>query len=121
MDASARFSRYLQVWWDRQLKGATYPNEWRRSRDVDSLSGEFRRDTQFELSQARFLHRRPSEEVARAVVDRLVPVPTESDEQLLVSAIVRAGASAQKVRATTALGALITVFALVLRNILRGR
>ena len=120
-DRTARFSRYLQLWWDRQLQGATYPGPWLRGRDKDSIASELRRDAQFELGQARFLHHRPDATLAREVVDRLVPVPVEADADVLVDALVAAGATAQRVRATTALGAVITVFALVLRNILRGR
>ncbi|HVB06200.1 MAG TPA: hypothetical protein VNF07_08170 [Acidimicrobiales bacterium] len=117
----ARFSRYLQSWWDRQLQGATYPGEWRHGRDADALAGEFRRAAQFELAQARFLHHRPDEAAARAVVDQLIPELTEADAEIVVAAIVRAGTTAQRVRTTTAAGAVLTVFALVLRNILRGR
>ncbi len=117
----ARFSRYLQSWWDQQLQGATYPGDWLHGRDSDALASEFRRAAQFEIAQARFLHHRPDEEAARAVVDQLIPQPTESDAEIVAAAIVRAGATAQRVRATTAIGAVITVFALVLRNILRGR
>jgi hypothetical protein len=117
----ARFSRYLQSWWDRQLHGATYPGDWLHGRDVEDLASEFRRAAQFEIAQARFLHHRPDETAARAVVDQLIPELTEADTELVVSAIVRAGASAQRVRFTTAGGAVLTVFALVLRNILRGR
>lgn len=117
----ARFSRYLQSWWDRQLQGATYPGEWRHGRDADALASEFRRAAQFEIAQARFLHRRPDDVEARSVVDHLIPELTEADAEIVVEAIVRAGATAQRVRATTAVGAVLTVFALVLRNVLRGR
>jgi len=120
-DHTARFSRYLQRWWDRQLQGATYPGQWLRERDEEALASEFRRDAQFEVAQARFLHRRPDRTVAREVVDRLLPMPIESDAEVLVGAIVAAGSTAQRVRATTAIGAVLTVFALVLRNVLRGR
>ncbi|MCU1488810.1 MAG: hypothetical protein JWM85_215 [Acidimicrobiaceae bacterium] len=120
-DRRARFARYLQQWWDAQLQGGTYPQDWQRGRDGDALASEFRRAAQFEVTQAAFLHRRPSPTQAREVVDRLVPAPVESDAELLSGAIVRAGTSAQRVRATTAIGAVVTVAALVLRNILRGR
>ena len=119
--SGSRFSRYLQSWWDRQLRGATYPGEWLHGRDADALASEFRRDAQFEIAQARFLHRRPDEAAASAIVAQLVPEPTEEDAALLVAAVVRAGATAQRVRATTAIGAVLTVLALVARNILRGR
>jgi hypothetical protein len=120
-NTNARFARYLQRWWDAQLQGGTYPSDWQRGRDASALASEFRRDAQFAVAQAAFLHRRPGKDTAREVVDRLVPAPTESDAELLVEAVVRAGATAQKVRATTLLGGIVTVFALVLRNILRGR
>lgn len=116
-----RFGRYLQRWWDQQLQGATYPADWLGDRDGAAIASEFRRDAQFEIAQASFLHRRPDDDDAREVIERLVPAPTESDTELLANAIVLAGATAQKVRATTIAGALLTVFALVLRNILRGR
>ena len=118
---SARFSRYLQAWWDEQLEGEKYPCEWRRGRDSGAIAHEFRRDTQFAVAQAAFLLRRPDAGVARAVIERLEPVPVEADTALLVEAVVHAGATAQKVRATTVLGAVVTIAALVLRNILRGR
>jgi hypothetical protein len=118
---STRFARYLQRWWDEQLQGASYPSEWLEGRDGSAIASEFRRDAQFEIAQAAFLHRRPNEDDAREVIEHLVPMPTESDSDLLAQAIVLAGATAQKVRATTVAGALVTVFALVLRNILRGR
>src|SRR5487761_1158625 len=114
-DPRARFARYLQRWWEAQHQTGTYPDEWLHARDAESLAHEFRRDAQFEVAQAAYLHRRPNEESARLVVDRLVPEPVEADAQLLVEAVVRAGAAAQKVRATTVVGAMITVFALVLR------
>lgn len=120
-DPGTRFLRYLQRWWDRQLQGAPYPGDWLHGRDAEAVASEFRRDAQFELAQARFLHRRPNERSAREIVDQLLPTPIESDAELLVGAIVRAGATAQKVRATTAIGAMATVFALLLRNVLRGR
>lgn len=120
-DPAARFRRYLQQWWEHQLQGAPYPGDWLHGREADALASEFRRDAQFELTQARFLHRRPDERSARDVVDQLHPLPIEADAEILVQAIVRAGATAQKVRATTAIGATLTVFAFVLRNVLRGR
>lgn len=116
-----RFARYLQRWWDAQLQGGTYPADWQHGRDAAELAHEFRRDAQFAMAQAAFLHRRPDEDLARELVDRLVPVPTETDTDLLAAAIVRAGATAQRVRATTVAGAVLTVAALAARNILRGR
>jgi hypothetical protein len=118
---TARFSRYLQRWWESQLGTATYPGEWLGGRDATSIAHEFRRAAQFEVSQAAFLHRKPDAALARSLVDQLVPSPIEHDAELLTDAIVRAGQSAQRVRATTAIGAVVTVFALVLRNVLRGR
>lgn len=120
-DPSVRFSRYLQVWWDDQLQGEPYPCEWLRGRDAEGIAHEFRRDAQFAVAQAAFLLRRPDARVARAIIERLEPVPVEADTALLVEAVVSAGATAQKVRATTVLGAVMTIAALVLRNILRGR
>ena len=120
-DPRARFSRYLQRWWDIQQHGGAYPGQWLHGRDAEALAHEFRRDAQFEVAQAAYLHRRPDADGARLVVESLVPLPTESDAELLIDAIVRAGSTARKLRATTALGATVTVFALVFRNILRGR
>ncbi len=120
-DRKERFFGYLQSWWDRQLQGAVYPGEWRRGRDAGALASEFQRAAKFEMAQAAFLHRRPSLEEARELVDRLVPAPVEADAELLATAVVRAGATAQKVRISTLAGALLTVGALVLRNIVRGR
>src|SRR5579875_747025 len=108
-DPAARFRRYLQQWWEHQLQGAPYPADWLHGRDAEALASEFRRDAQFELAQARFLHRRPGETDARDVVDQLHPLPVEADADLLDEAVVRAGATAQKVRATTAIGAALTV------------
>lgn len=116
-----RFARYLQRWWDAQILGGAYPADWQHGRDAGELASEFRRDAQFEMSQAAFLHRRPDDVLAREVVDRLVPIPTEADTDLLTQAIVRAGTTAQRVRATTVVGAIVTVAALALRNVLRGR
>jgi hypothetical protein len=59
--------------------------------------------------------------VASGIVATLVPAPSDEDAELLVNAIVRAGATAQRVRATTAVGASVTVVALVVRGVLRGR
>lgn len=120
-DRSTRFQRYLQRWWDQQLQGGTYPDDWRRGRDEQMLASELRRTAEFEIVQAAFLHRRPGQAEARQVVDRLVPAPVEADAELLTAAVVRAGATAQRVRATTVVGAVVTVAALVLRNVLRGR
>ena len=103
------------------MGSATYPGEWLGGRDATAIAHEFRRAAQFEVSQATFLHHRPNAELAREVVDQLVPTPIEHDEEILVEAIVRAGQSAQRFRATTAVGAFVTVFALVVRNVLRGR
>lgn len=116
-----RFARYLQRWWDTQLQGGAYPADWQHGRDVAELAHEFRRDAQFEMSQAAFLHRRPDSSLARTLVDQLVPTPTEADADLLASAVVAAGTTAQRVRATTVAGAVVTVLALALRNVLRGR
>ena len=58
-DPSARFSRYLQVWWERQLQGEPYPCEWLRGRDAGAIAHDFRRDAQFAVAQATFLLRRP--------------------------------------------------------------
>lgn len=120
-DRTERFARFLQHWWDQQLQGGAYPDDWRRGRDAAVIAAELRRTAEFEIVQAAFLHRRPSESDARAVVDRLVPAPIEPDSELLVDAVVRAGATARKVRATTVVGAMVTVGALVVRNVLRGR
>jgi hypothetical protein len=120
-DPSARFSRYLQVWWERQLQGEPYPCEWLRGRDAGAIAHDFRRDAQFAVAQATFLLRRPDARLAREVIDRLDPVPVEGDAAVLVDAVVSAGATAQRVRTTTVFGAVLTVAALVVRNILRGR
>lgn len=114
-----RFLRSLNRWWSRQL--AADPDDWRRGRSVDALAHELRRDVQFEMSQAAFLHRRPDGETSKALVAELVPPPSAEDAEVLAEAIVRAGSTAQKVRVTTAAGALLTVLALVVRNVLRGR
>lgn len=82
---------------------------------------EFRRDAQFAVAQSAFLLRRPGEDQAREIVERLVPAPVESDEALLIEAVVRAGAAAQRVRATTVVGALLTIAALTIRSLLRRR
>lgn len=116
-----RFGRYLQRWWDAQLQGGAYPSDWQHGRDASELAHEFRRDAQFEMAQAAFLHHRPDDALARELVDHLVPAPTEADTDLLAEAIVRAGTTAQRVRATTVGGAVLTVAALAVRNILRGR
>jgi hypothetical protein len=120
-DPGVLFSRYLQRWWDTQLSTVDDAAQWRGGRDVAALASEFRRDAQFELAQARFLHHRPKTEQARRLVSGLEPRPLEDDEDLLVEAIVQAGATAQRVRTTTAAGALLTVLALVIRNIVRRR
>jgi hypothetical protein len=120
-NSSAAFGRYLQSWWERQLDDATYPTDWLHGRTSEALASEFRRDAQFELVQARYLHRRPNAENAHLLVDQLVPTPTETDVELLVRAVVRAGVTAQRVRTSGAIGASITVLALVARNILRRR
>jgi hypothetical protein len=118
---TARLTRFLQHWWEGQLVDGAYPSEWRRERSAEGLASELRRDIHFELNQTTLLHRRPSEEAARDAVSALVPAPSDEDADLLVAAVVRAGGRARTVRATTGVGAMITVFALVLRNILRGR
>jgi hypothetical protein len=118
---TARLGRFLQRWWEGQLPGSTYPSEWRNGRSAEQLAAELRRDVHFELSQSAFLHRRPDEATVREAVSSLVPAPDEADTALLVASVVRAAGGAQKVRATTGVGAVITVFALVLRNVLRGR
>jgi hypothetical protein len=118
---AARLGRFLQHWWEGQLAGETYPCDWRRERSADQLAAELRRDVHFELSQSAFLYRRPGEEMVRAAVAALVPSPDERDEALLVAAFVRAGGGARTVRSATGAGAVLTVFALVLRNVLRGR
>src|SRR5487761_1733420 len=120
-NSSASFGRYLQGWWERQLDAGEYPSDWLHGRTPEALASEFRRDAQFEFVQARYLHHRPNAESARLLVDQLVPAPVELDTELLVSAIVRAGVTAQRVRTTGAIGASVTVIALVLRNILRRR
>lgn len=121
MRSGPRFARYLQKWWDNQLGGAPYPNDWLRGRDASAIAREFRRDAQFAVAQSSFLLRRPGEDQAREIVQRLVPAPVESDEALLTEAVVRAGAAAQRVRATTVLGALVTIAALTIRSLLRRR
>ncbi len=95
-------------------------DDWRRGRSVEALAAELRRDVPFEVAQVRLLHRRPDREAALAAVSGLVPPPGEADREVLVEAVVRAGGTAQKVRVTTA-GAMLTVLALVVRNVLRGR
>ena len=121
MRPGPRFAHYLQRWWDRQLGGAPYPNDWLRGRDASAIAREFRRDAQFAVAQSSFLLRRPGEEQAREIVQRLVPAPVESDETLLTEAVVRAGAAAQRVRATTVVGALVTIAALTIRSLFRRR
>jgi hypothetical protein len=146
-----RFVRSLNRWWSRQLEasdGSSVPAPatggepadgvpaatgyhgagtaepapgWRRGRSVEALAAELRRDVQFELAQTRFLHRRPDPAASAAAVGELVPPPGPADREILAEAILRAGSAARRVRVTTAAGALLTVFALVLRNILRGR
>lgn len=118
---AARLGRFLQHWWEQELAGREYPCDWRRERSAEQLAAELRRDVHFELSQSAFLYRRPDEQTVRGAVSALVPSPDERDESLLVAAFVRAGGGARTVRSATGVGAVVTVFALVLRNILRGR
>jgi hypothetical protein len=120
-DRSARFARYLQRWWERQLDLAGDDDSWTHGRDAHAIAAEFRRDAQFEIAQARFLLRRPKEEAARTIVTTLDPAPSDADSELLVAAIVRAGATAQRIRATTVASGGLTVLALVIRGILRRR
>jgi hypothetical protein len=120
-NSSERFGRYLQRWWEGQLQGEVTAGSWQHGRGVEELASEFRRDTQFELIQARFLLRRPNVDSARALVHDLVPQPQDDDVDLLTTAVVRAGVTARRVRATGAVGASLTVCALVLRNVLRRR
>lgn len=120
-DRKTRFARFLQRWWDRQLASAPSPEEWQRGRDEGAIAGELRRTAEFEIVQAAFLHRRPTKLEADAVVDQLVPAPSATDAELLSAAIVRAGATARRVRFSTIAGAAVTVGALALRNVLRGR
>ncbi len=120
-DAHARFLSYLQRWWTQQNDGLAADLEWQRGRDVHALASQFRRDSQFELAQAGFLHRRLSPFEARDAVDHLSPLPALEDAELITDAIVRASSTARRVRTTTAAGAGVTVLALVLRNILRKR
>ncbi len=118
---TARLGRFLQHWWEEQLAGREYPCDWRRERSAEQLAAELRRDVHFELSQSTFLHRRPDERTVREAAASLVPAPDPRDEDLLVAAFVRAGGGARTVRSATGVGAVVTVCALVLRNILRGR
>ena len=118
---SSRFGKYLQQWWESQLGGSPYPFDWTHGRDASAIAREFRRDAQFAVAQGSFLLRRPGEQDARDIVERLDPTPVEGDEEVLVEAVVRAGAAAQRVRATTVIGAILTVVALAVRNILRRR
>lgn len=120
-DPHDRFFSYLQRWWTAQIAGAKPEEDWRGERDVHALASQFRRDTQFELAQAGLLHRRLSPFEARDAVDHLDPLPSPSDAELLTDALVRASSTAQRVRNTTAVGAVLTVSALVLRNLLRRR
>lgn len=135
--SNERFARSLNRWWIRQQNAvgdspasgetplgegsAVHEEAWRRDRTVEALATELRRDVQFEFAQVGFLHRRPDLQAATAAIDDLVPPPTPEDRTVLAEAIVRAGSTAQKVRVTTAAGAVLTVLALVLRNVLRGR
>jgi hypothetical protein len=113
-----RVARSLQRWWSRQTE--TDPADWRHGRSVEALAAELRRDVTFELASVRFLHRRPDDGTALGAVLELQPKPAPADAEVLAEAIVRAGGSARTVRMTTA-GAVLTVLALVVRNVLRGR
>ncbi len=116
-----RLARFLQRWWEGERAKEDASLGWRRDRTVEQLASELRRDLRFELNQSTFLSRRPDEGAARAAVASLVPAPSPQDADLLVWVLVRAGERARRVRATTGVGAVVTVFALVLRNVLRGR
>ncbi len=118
---TARLARFLQRWWEGEIAREDATLGWRRERSAEQLASELRRDVHFELSQSASLYRRPDEAAAREAVAALVPPPSEEDADLLVAAVVRAGERARRVRATTGAGAVVTVFALVLRNVLRGR
>jgi hypothetical protein len=120
-DAHARFLAYLQKWWSNQISEDGDETGWQHGRDVHALASQFRRDPQFELAQAGFLHRRLSPFEARDAVDHLEPLPDLTDAELITDAIVRASSTARRVRTTTAAGAAVTVSALVLRNLLRRR
>ncbi|HVC24214.1 MAG TPA: hypothetical protein VND23_00520 [Acidimicrobiales bacterium] len=118
---TARLARFLQRWWEGEQPGDGDTETWRRGRSAEQIASELRRDVHFEISQSTFLYRRPDETDAAEAVATLVPSPGEEDTALLVAAVVRAGERARRVRATTGAGAVVTVFALVLRNVLRGR
>jgi hypothetical protein len=120
-DAHDRFLTYLQRWWTDQLAQAEGDSDWRRDRDTHALASYFRRDPQFELAQAGLLHRRLSPFEVRDAVDHLDPLPSLRDAELLTDALVRASSTARRVRTTTAAGAVVTISALMLRNILRKR
>lgn len=120
-DAHTRFLEYLQKWWTFQLEAVDAATEWRRGRDTHTLASQFRRDPQFEIVQAGFMHRRLSPFEARDTIDHLDPLPNITDAELLTDALVRASATARRMRTTTAAGAFVTISALVLRRALRKR
>lgn len=119
-DAHVRFLNYLQRWWTQQ-RSHDDGQDWKAGRDTYALASQFRRDPQFGLAQAGFLHRRLTPFEARNAVDHLDPLPEPDDAELLTDALVRASSTAQRVRTTTAAGAAVTISALVLRNLLRRR
>ncbi len=116
-----RLTNYLTNWWTNKADSFSKNAEGPQIVDIESLTTEFKHDRAFRKLQLTSPGGLPDFEVLFNIVKSLAPSPTDEEATLIATALLRVDKGSKMLRKTTVLGAVLTVVALSIRNILRGR
>ncbi|MCL5048705.1 MAG: hypothetical protein M1374_08030 [Firmicutes bacterium] len=116
-----RLQNYLINWW-RQFNADSLETKNRLTDStVNDVAENFKQDKAFRRLEISTLSSLPNFAVLLNLVKSLSPTPSDEEAALIASALMRAEKGNKVLKKTTFAGALLTVVALALRNILRGR
>jgi len=116
-----RFENYLENWWADVVATSEEASNHLDAFTIDMLISKFRTDKSFRKLQMLSMSRMPDFEILFSSVKSLIPCPTDGEAAMITTALLRADKGNKMLKKTTVIGAIFTVVALSVRNILRGR
>ena len=117
----SRLKAYLENWWHQFDTEDSDTKKNLSDFSVNDLAQEFRQDKAFRRLEISSFSSLPNFSVIFNLVKSLSPTPSDEEAALIAGALMRAEKGNKVLKKTTFIGALVTVVALALRNILRGR
>jgi len=116
-----RLENYLENWWADIVAASRSKDNHLDGCSIEMLISQFTSDKSFRKLQMLSLKRMPDFEILSSSVKSLIPYPTDEETAMITTALLRADKGNKMLKKTTVIGAIFTVVALSVRNILRGR